>query len=162
MDIIPKGMWFEEFVVGDVVSHPLTRTITEADNVGFSTATMNPAPLHLDANYAATTQFAKPLVNSLFTLGLVVGISVHELTHGTTVANLGFDAVTFPAPLFHGDTIRVETEIMAARESNSKPDRGIVTLEHRAFNQHDTLVCVATRKAMMLRRPTDGINSLPG
>jgi len=154
MHITPKGMWFEDFVVGDVVQHPLTRTITEADNVGFSTATLNPAPLHIDADYAATTQFGKPLVNSLFTLGVVVGISVHELTHGTTVANLGFDSVTFPAPLFHGDTIHVETEIVASRASKSKDDRGIVTLEHRAFNQHDVLVCSATRNAMMLRRPT--------
>lgn len=153
MDITPKGMWFEDFVVGDVITHPLTRTITEADNVGFSTSTLNPAPLHLDANYAATTQFEKPLVNSLFTLGVVVGISVHELTHGTTVANLGFDSVTFPAPVFHGDTVHVETEVTAVRASNSKPDRGIVTFEHRGQNQDGELICSATRNAMMLRRP---------
>lgn len=151
MHLEPKGMWFEEFTVGDVISHPLTRTITEADNVSFTTSTLNPAPIHLDAAYAATTDFGKPLVNSLLTLGIVVGISVHELTHGTTVANLGFEEVTFPAPLFHGDTIRVESEIQAVRASNSKPDRGIVTIEHRAFNQNDVLVCVAVRNAMMLR-----------
>lgn len=153
MHVIPKGMWFEEFEVGLVVNHPLTRTITEADNVNFSTTTLNPAPLHIDADYAATTSFGRPLVNSLLTLGMVVGISVHELTHGTTVANLGFDGITFPAPLFHGDTIHVESEILASRPSSSKPDRGIVTIEHRAFNQHDELVCSATRNAMMLRRP---------
>jgi len=153
MHVIPKGMWFEEFEVGLVVAHPLTRTITEADNVNFSTSTLNPAPLHIDADFAATTSFGKPLVNSLLTLGIVVGISVHELTHGTTVANLGFDGVTFPAPLFHGDTIHVESEILATRASSSKPDRGIVTIEHRAFNQDELLVCSAVRNAMMLRRP---------
>jgi len=152
--VLPKGMWFEEFEVGVVHQHPLTRTITEADNVTFSTQTMNPAPLHLDAAYAATTAFGKPLVNSLLTLGIVVGISVHELTHGTTVANLGFDHVRFPAPLFHGDTIRVETEVLSVRESKSKPDTGIVGLEHRAFNQDDVLVCTAHRNALMHKRPT--------
>ena len=155
MALIPKGMWFEEFEVGAVVHHPLTRTITESDNVGFSTTTLNPAPLHIDAEYAATTAFGKPLVNSLLTLGIVVGISVHELTHGTTVANLGFEKISFPAPLFHGDTIHVESEILAVRASNSKPDRGIVTIEHRAFNQADELVCRAERNAMMLRKPTE-------
>lgn len=153
--MIPKGRWFDEFVVGDVIPHPLTRTITEADNVGFSTQTMNPAPLHIDAAYAATTDFGRPLVNSLLTLGLVVGISVHETTHGTTVANLGFETITFPAPVFHGDTIRVDTEVLATRRSDSKPDRGIVTFEHRAYNQHDELVCQAVRNALMLTRPTE-------
>lgn len=149
----PKGMWLEDFEVGATITHPLTRTITEADNIQFSTTTLNPAPIHLDAAYAATTDFGKPLVNSLLTLGIVVGISVHELTHGTTVANLGFDKVTFPAPLFAGDTIRVESEIIAVRESSSKPDRGIVTIEHRGYNQDDVLICSATRAAMMLREP---------
>ncbi len=153
MHVIAKGMWFEEFSEGQVVKHPLTRTITEADNIGFSVSTLNPAPLHIDADYAATTAFGKPLVNSLYTLGLVVGISVHELTHGTTVANLGFENITFPAPLFHGDTVHVESEVLALRASNSKPDRGIVTIEHRGFNQDEVLVCKAVRNAMMLRRP---------
>ena len=152
MAFVPQGMWFEDFEVGMVVSHPLTRTITEADNVDFTTSTLNPAPLHLDAAYAATTDFGQPLVNSLLTLGIVVGISVHELTHGTTVANLGFEKVTFPKPLFHGDTISVESEIKAVRASNSKPDRGIVTIEHRGFNQTGEVVCVAIRNAMMMRR----------
>ena len=153
--MIPKGMWFEELEVGLVVEHALTRTVTESDNVGFTVATMNPAPLHLDASYAATTQFGEPIVNSMFTVALVIGISVHELTHGTTVANLGFEKVNFPAPVFHGDTIHVESEVMAARGSNSQPDRGIVTFEHRGFNQDNVLICSAVRNAMMSRRPTD-------
>jgi len=151
-EIIPKGMWLEELQPGLVVQHALTRTVTEADNVGFTVSTMNPAPLHLDAEYAATTQFGKVLVNSMYTVALLVGLSVHELTHGTTVANLGFEAVKFPAPVFHGDTIHAETEVLAARESKSQPDRGIVTFEHRAFNQDDALVCTAVRNALMLKR----------
>lgn len=153
-EIIPKGMWFEDLPVGLIVKHPLTRTITESDNVQFTVATMNPAPLHLDADYASTTQFGQVIVNSMFTVALVVGISVHDLTHGTTVANLGFDKVTFPAPLFHGDTVHVESEVTAARASNSNPDRGIVTFEHRGYNQHDVLVCSAVRNAMMHKRPS--------
>lgn len=155
MAIIPKGMWFEDFAVGQVVPHALTRTITEADNVGFTVQTMNPAPLHLDAAYAATTEFGRPLVNSMLTVGMVVGIAVHELTHGTTVANLGFDEVRFPAPMFHGDTLRVETEITAIRESRSKPDRGIVTFLHRGYNQDDVLVCSAVRNALMWKQPAE-------
>ena len=155
MHVIPKGKWFEELEVGVVYPHAITRTITEADNVLFSTQTMNPAPLHIDADYASGTQFGKPLVNSLLTLGFVVGISVHDISHGTTVANLGFDAVTFPAPLFHGDTIHVETEVLDKRLSKSDPSRGIVKLDHRAFNQDDVLVCSAIRNAMIHLRPTD-------
>ncbi|MDW3218145.1 MAG: MaoC family dehydratase [Acidimicrobiales bacterium] len=147
------GKWLEELTPGLVVQHAIRRTITEADNVGFSTMTMNPAALHLDFAYAAETEFGKPLVNSLLTLGMVVGISVHETTMGTTVANLGFDTVDFPAPLFHGDTIRVETEVVAARESSSRPNQGVVTFEHRAYNQDDTLVCRAVRNALMLKAP---------
>lgn len=149
-----RGRWFEELEVGVVINHALTRTITESDNVTFTTMTLNPAPIHLDAHYAATeTEFGRPLVNSLLTLGLVVGISVHETTHGTTVANLGFEEVSFPAPLFPGDTIHAETEVLAARASNSRPEAGIVTFEHRAFDQDDTLVCRAVRQALMRRRP---------
>lgn len=151
-EIIPKGMWFEQLEPGLVVQHALTRTVTEADNVGFTVSTMNPAPLHLDAHYASTTQFGKVLVNSMYTVALLVGLSVHELTHGTTVANLGFDAVKFPAPVFHGDTIHAETEVIAARESKSQSDRGIVTFEHRAFNQDDVLVCSAVRNALMWKQ----------
>ncbi len=158
MPIIPKGRWFDDFVVGETIHHALTRTITESDNVMFTTQTMNPAPLHLDAAYAETTAFGRPLVNSMLTIGIVVGISVHETTHGTTVANLGFEEIVFPGPLFHGDTIRAETEVMAVRPSNSKPDRGIVTFEHRAYkvdttvaDADQTLVCRARRNALMWR-----------
>lgn len=149
----PSGRWFEEYSVGDVVAHSLTRTITEADNVTFSTMTMNPAWLHLDADYAAETEFGRPLVNSLLTLGLLIGLTVHETTLGTTIANLGFGEIRFPAPVFHGDTIWAETEVTSSRPSNSRPDTGIVGFLHRAFNQHDVLVATAERSALMLRRP---------
>jgi acyl dehydratase len=147
------GRWFEELTPGLVVDHAIRRTITEADNVLFSAVTMNPAALHLDFEYAAETEFGQPLVNSMFTLALVIGLSIHELTFGTTVANLGFDAVEFPAPVFHGDTIRVQTEVCDARPSSTRPTQGIVTLEHRAYKQGDFLVCRAVRKALMHKRP---------
>jgi len=154
MPLPHHGRWFEELEVGTVIAHGLTRTVTEADNVLFCSMTMNPARLHLDAEYAAhETEFGQPLVNSLFTLGLVVGITVLETTHGTTIANLGFQQVSFPAPVFAGDTLRAETEVVASRGSKSRPDAGIVTFEHRAFNQRDELVCRATRDALMRRRP---------
>ena len=147
------GLYFEEFTVGQTFDHPIRRTITEADNVWFSALTHNPAPLHIDAEYMETTEFGRPLVNSMFTLALVIGISVHEATMGTTVANLGFKEVEFPAPLYPGDTIRVETEVLAARRSRSRPSQGIVTLEHRAYVRGDTLVCRAVRNALMSKRP---------
>jgi acyl dehydratase len=147
------GRWFEELQVGEVIPHALTRTVTETDNVLMTTLTLNPARLHLDHEYASTTEFRRPLVNSMFTLALLVGMSVLESTHGTTIANLGFDEVTFPAPVFCGDTLYAESEILAARASSSRPDAGIVVFEHRAFNQHDTLVCRARRNALMQRRP---------
>ena len=149
-----RGLWFEELSIGLVVQHAIRRTITESDNVSFTTMTMNPAWLHLDADYAATeTEFGRPLVNSLLTLSLVVGISVHETTFGTTVANLGFAETQFPAPVFHGDTISVETEVQAARPSRSRPGQGIVTFEHRGFKQGGILVCRCIRHALMLRAP---------
>jgi acyl dehydratase len=148
------GRWFEELPVGLVVVHALTRTVTETDNVLFTTMTMNPARLHLDAEYAASTEFGQRLVNSMFTVALLVGMTVPELTHGTTVANLGFEEITFPKPVFHGDTIRAETEVVAGRASKSRADAGIVTFEHRAFNQRADLVCSCRRNALMLRRPT--------
>ena len=149
-----RGMWLEELEPGVVVHHAIRRTLTEADNVLFTSMTMNPAWLHLDFDYAKNeTEFGKPLVNSMLTLATVIGISVHETTLGTTVANLGFQAISFPAPLFHGDTLRVETEVLAARASKSRPEQGVVTFEHRAYNQDDTLVCKAVRDALMLRRP---------
>ncbi|WP_344308538.1 MaoC family dehydratase [Fodinicola feengrottensis] len=147
------GLWFEELEVGRVVHHAIRRTVTETDNVLFSTLTMNPQPLHLDAEFSAGTEFGQRLVNSMFTVGLVVGIAVPELTLGTTVANLGFGKIDFPAPVFHGDTLRVETEVVEARASQSRPDAGIVTFEHRSYNQRDELVCRARRAALMHRRP---------
>ncbi len=151
------GRWFEELTPGLVIQHAIRRTITESDNVMFTSMTMNPAWLHLDFDYAANeTEFGRPLVNSMLTVAMVVGISVHETTLGTTVANLGFSEVTFPAPMFHGDTLRVETEVTEARESKSRPNQGIVVFEHRGFNQHDVLCCKAVRSALMLREPDDG------
>ena len=148
------GRWFEDLPVGLVVHHALTRTVTETDNVLFTTMTMNPQPLHLDAEFAAGTEFGERLVNSMFTVALLVGMTVPELTHGTTVANLGFEEIAFPSPVLHGDTIQAETEIVAARASSSRPDAGIVTFEHRAFNQRDQLVCRCRRNALMHRAPT--------
>jgi acyl dehydratase len=148
------GKWFEDLTVGLVVQHALTRTVTETDNILFTTMTMNPARLHLDAEYAAETEFGQVLVNSMFTIALLVGISVLETTHGTTIANLGFEDVVFPAPVFHGDTIHAESEVVASRASKSRPDAGIVTFEHRGFNQRGELVCRARRNALMSRRPT--------
>jgi len=147
------GMWYEELTVGTVVQHAITRTVTEADNVLFTTMSMNPQPLHLDAEFAARTQFGRPLFNSLFTLAIAVGISVPELTLGTTVANLGFSTIEFPAPVFAGDTLHVETKVMAARLSSSRPGVGIVTFRHIARNQNDEVVCRADRQAMMHCRP---------
>jgi acyl dehydratase len=147
------GYYFEEFTVGQVFRHEITRTITEADNVWFSALTHNPAPLHLDAEYMKDSEFGKPIVNSCLTLAFMVGISVGETTVRKTVANLGWDDVRFPKPLFHGDTIRVETEVLELRESRSRPDNGIVIFAHRAFNQHDELVGECKRSALMLRQP---------
>lgn len=154
--VVPRavsGKWFEELAVGDVIQHPITRTITEADNTIFSAMTMNPQPLHLDAEFSAASEFGERLVNSMFTLALVVGLPVYNLTLGTTVANLGFGLVEFPTPLFHGDTIRVETEITMTRESASRPTAGIVEFEHRAYNQHGVLVTRCRRQALMRKRP---------
>ncbi|HMF69006.1 MAG TPA: MaoC family dehydratase [Phyllobacterium sp.] len=143
------GLYLEDFEIGHVFQHPLRKTVTESDNMLFSVMTLNPQPLHIDFEYASKTEWGKPLVNSLFTLGLMIGISVNDTTVGTTIANLGMTDVTFPAPLFHGDTVRVETQVVAARKSKSKPDRGIVEFEHRAFNQFGVLVAKCTRQAMM-------------
>lgn len=148
------GKWFDELEVGQVFQHALRRTLTETDNLLFTTMTHNPAQLHLDAEYCKNeTEFGQPLVNSLFTLGLVVGISVGDTTLGTAVANLGMSDVKFPAPLFPGDTIRVETEIKALRASKSRPTQGIVTFEHRAYNQRDELVCILQRSGLQHKKP---------
>jgi acyl dehydratase len=147
------GLYFEEFSVGQKFEHGIRRTITEADNVLFSAMTHNPAPLHLDAEYMKGTEFGEPIVNSTLTLAFMIGISVGDTTIGTTVANLGMDEVRFPAPLFHGDTIHIETEVLEVRESKSRPDNGIVVFAHRAFNQNDELVGECKRSALMLKAP---------
>ena len=147
------GRWFEELTPGLVIDHALTRTVTEADNTLFTVMTMNPAQIHLDEAASAETEFGTRLVNSLFTLGLVIGLSVLETTHGTTVANLGMEEVVFPKPVFHGDTIHVQSEVISARESSSRPTQGIVVFEHRGYNQRDDLVCRCRRSALMNKRP---------
>jgi acyl dehydratase len=147
------GRWFEDLTPGLVIDHAVTRTVTEADNTLFSAMTMNPSQLHLDEAAAADGPFGTRIVNSLFTLGLMVGISVLETTHGTAVANLGFEGVVFPAPVFPGDTMHVQSEVRSARLSASRPGEGIVVFEHRAYNQHDTLVARCTRAALLRCRP---------
>jgi acyl dehydratase len=147
------GLYFEEFKPGQTFRHAITRTVTETDNILFSTMTMNPQPLHIDRHFCETqTEWGQPLINSLFTLGLMIGISVHDTTLGTVIANLGMTEVRFPAPLFQGDTIHVTTEVVAKRESKSRPEAGIVEFEHKAFNQHDVLVAVCRRQAFMKKR----------
>lgn len=147
------GLFFEEFSVGQKFQHPIRRTVTEADNVFFTAMTHNPAQLHLDEEYGKTTEFGQRIVNSLFTLGLMIGISVGETTLGTTVANLGMDEVKFPKPVFHGDTLHVESEVLDLRESKSRPRNGIVLFMHRAFNQRGEVVASCKRSALMLRKP---------
>lgn len=152
----PAGRYFEELPVGTVIRHRLRRTVTEADNILFTTLTMNPQPLHLDFEFASKTEFGRPLFNSMMTLALLVGISVHELSLGTLVANLGLTDVVFPKPVFHGDTLRVESEVIEARESRSRPEQGLVTVEHRAYNQRDELVAQCKRTMLFHRQPTTG------
>ena len=147
------GLYFEEFSVGQIFDHPIRRTVTETDNVLLTTLTHNPAALHLDAEYMKTTEFGQRLVNSCLTLSLMVGISVNDTTHGTTVANLGWDEVRFPKPVFHGDTLRIESEVLELRDSKSRPENGIVIFAHRAFNQNDELVGHCKRTALMHRLP---------
>jgi acyl dehydratase len=147
------GVFFEDFVIGALIEHRLTKTVTQMDNVLFSNMTLNPAPLHIDAHYCAEeTEWGRPLVNSLFTLGLMIGISVNDLTLGTTIANLGMTEVKFPAPLFEGDTLRVTTEVLQKRLSQSRPDAGIVEFLHRAYQQEGRLVAECRRQAFMKRR----------
>ena len=147
------GLYFDELEVGRIFQHEIRRTITEADNVWFSALTHNPAYLHLDEEYCRTeTEFGQRIVNSAFLLALMVGISVGETTLGTAVANLGWDEVRFPKPTFHGDTIRVETEIAELRESKSRPNAGVVTFIHRAYNQRGELVASCRRSGLQLKR----------
>jgi acyl dehydratase len=148
------GLYFEEFQVGQRFEHDIRRTVTETDNVLFSTLTHNPAAIHLDAEYAKTSPYGKPLVNSVFTLGLMVGVSVQDTTLGTTIANLGWDKVRFPNPVFIGDTLHAVTTVLEKRDSKSRPEAGIVIFEHRGYNQRDELVGICERSALMLRKDT--------
>ena len=147
------GRYFDEWQVGDRIAHGITRTVTETDNVLISTLTHNPQPMHLDHEAAAASEFGKPLVNSIFTFGLMIGVGVADTTLGTLVANLGYDQLRFPKPVFVGDTLRSESECIAVRESQSRPNAGIVTWAHRSFNQKDEVVCECTRTALLLKRP---------
>ena len=147
------GRYFDEWQVGDRIAHAITRTVTEADNLLISTLTHNPQPLHLDREFAAKSEFGQPLVNSVFTFGLMIGVSVADTTLGTLIANLGYDKLIFPNPVFAGDTLRSETECVAVRASKSRPNAGIVTWAHRSFNQRDELVCECTRTALLLKKP---------
>ena len=150
------GLYYEEFKVGQVFEHALTRTVTEMDNIMFCALTHNPQPLHLDAEFAKNTEFGQRLVNSLFTLGLVIGVSVNDTTLGTTIGNLGMTDVVFPKPVFHGDTIRSVTTIVEKRESKSRPEVGIVTFEHTGINQRGEVVAKCKRQGMMRKRPKAG------
>lgn len=147
------GLYFEEFTVGRTFEHEVRRTVTDMDNTLFSSLTYNPAAIHIDHAYCATTEFARPLMNSIFTLGLVIGLSVQDTTFGTTVANLGMTDTTFPKPVFAGDTIRSRTTVLELRPSKSRPGQGIVTFEHVGLNQRDEIVCRTVRNALMLARP---------
>lgn len=148
------GLYYDEFEVGQVFTHATRRTVTEADNVWFTTATCNPAAIHLDEDYCRNhTEFGQRIVNSAFTLGLMIGLSVGDTTLGTTVGNLGFEECRFPRPVFHGDTLRSETEVLDKRASKSRPGQGIVTFQHRAYNQKGDLVASCKRPALMMCKP---------
>jgi acyl dehydratase len=150
------GKWFEEFEVDQKFDHEIRRTVLESDNMWFSNATCNPAAIHIDADYCATTEFGRPLMNSIFTLGLVIGLSVQDTTLGTTVANLGMTDVRFPFPVFAGDTLRSLTTVLELRASKSRPNAGIVTFLHQGFNQRGEEVATLKRQALMLRKPEGG------
>ncbi|WP_347335995.1 MaoC family dehydratase [Rhodopseudomonas palustris] len=150
---IMAGMYFEEFEVGQEFRHALTRTVTEMDNTMFSLLTLNPQPLHIDAHFAEKTEFGQRIFNSLYTLGIMIGMTVYDTTIGTTVANLGMTDVTFPKPVFHGDTLRATTKVLSKRESKSRPNAGIVEFEHHALNQNDEIVGKCRRTALMHKRP---------
>jgi acyl dehydratase len=148
-----SGRYFDEWQVGDTVAHAVTRTVTETDNVLISALTHNPQPMHLDHEVAAASEFGKPIVNSVYTFGLMIGVSVADTTLGTLVANLGYDKLVFPKTVFVGDTLRSESECIAVRPSSSRPNAGIVTWAHRSFNQRGELVCECTRTALLLKSP---------
>jgi acyl dehydratase len=147
------GLYFEQFEIGQIFTHEIRRTVTDMDNMLFSSLTYNPAAIHIDHDYAKGTEFGKPLMNSIFTLGLVIGLSVQDTTLGTTIANLGMTDTTFPKPVFAGDTIRATTTVLDLRDSKSRPTQGIVTFEHLGLNQRDEVVCRTVRGALMMRVP---------
>jgi acyl dehydratase len=147
------GLWFDELSVGQRFDHPIRRTVTETDNLLFTTLSHNPAALHLDAEAMKDSEYGRILVNSCFTLSLMVGVSVGDTTLGTAIANLGWDEVRFPAPVFIGDTLRIETEVIDLRDSKSRPEAGIVTFTHRAYNQGGTLVASCKRSGLQKRKP---------
>ncbi|WP_324741493.1 MaoC family dehydratase [Tsuneonella sp. CC-YZS046] len=147
------GLYFDEFTEGQVFQHEVRRTVLDMDNMLYSSLTYNPAAIHIDHAYCETTEFGKPLMNSMFTLGLVIGLSVQDTTFGTTIGNLGMTETTFPKPVFAGDTIRSETKVLALRESKSRPTQGIVTFEHVGYNQRDEVVCRTVRNALMMKKP---------
>lgn len=148
------GLYFEEFKVGQLFDHPIRRTVSEMDNILFSGLTHNPARLHLDEEYCKEhTEFGQRILNSAFTLALIVGISVYETTLGTAVGNLGWDDVRFPKPVFHGDTLRVQSEVLELRESKSRPHNGIVIFAHRGYNQRNELIASCKRTGLILRKP---------
>ena len=150
------GLFFEEFTEGQVFEHPLTRTVTEMDNTMFSLMTMNPQPLHIDAHFAEQTEWGQRLFNSLYTLGIMVGMSVADTTLGTTIGNLGMADVRFPKPVFHGDTLRARTKIVSKRESKSRPNAGLVEFEHECLNQRGEVVAICRRAGLMHKRPAAG------
>jgi acyl dehydratase len=145
------GLYFEQFTVGQTIEHAVRRTVTEADNTLFSVMTMNQQPLHLDADFAASSEFGQRIVNSLFTLGLMIGLSVGDTTLGTTIANLGMTDVRFPKPVFHGDTLHAVTRVLTLRDSKSRPEAGLVEFEHTAINQRGETVAICKRTALMKR-----------
>ncbi len=147
------GLYFEQFEIGQVFKHEIRRTVTDMDNMLFSSLTYNPAAIHIDHEYAKGTEFGKPLVNSIFTLGLVIGLSIQDTTLGTTIGNLGMTDTIFPKPVFAGDTIRSETKILEKRESKSRPTQGIVTFEHIGLNQRDEIICRTVRSGLMMKVP---------
>jgi acyl dehydratase len=148
-----NGLYLEDFEVGRVFEHPLRRTVTEMDNTLFSCLTHNPQPLHIDHEFSKGTEFGKPLMNSIFTLGLMIGVAVNDTTMGTTIANLGMTEVKFPAPVFHGDTLHFTSEVTSKRESRSRPDAGILELLHKGYNQRGELVAECRRQLLVRRRP---------
>jgi acyl dehydratase len=147
------GFYYDQFEVGRVFHSEIRRTVTEMDNILFSTLTHNPQPLHIDREFSAKTEFGQPLMNSLFTLGLMIGIAINDTTIGTIIANLGMTEVKFPKPLFQGDTVNVTTEVVSKRESKSRPDAGIVEFEHKAFKQTGDMVAVCRRQVFVRKKP---------